>query len=188
MENNDASHFTSIPWAAALINDPKWTCASTNSRVPKASGEDSLLAEVLATDRTIQAFLTLRSVEEADDNIPFKEIVGMVKVGDGLNGFPDVLHGGIAATLLDDMCGTLLTLNTERNQQKSGSSERMHYMTAYLNTSYRKPIPTPGVLMLSAKAKKEDGRKLWISSTIEDGNGAVYTVGEALFIRLEAKL
>ena len=57
-----------------------------------------------------------------------------------------------------------------------------------LNTSYRKPAPTPGTLLCTAKIERQEGRKLYVRGTIEDGGGTVYTVGEAMFIKMTQKL
>ena len=94
--------FSSAPWAAALINDPNWTPTRTDSRLPKASGEDSFFAETLATNRTIRALLTLRPVKEEEDYFPYNEIVTIIDLGDGLNGHPQIAHGGFVATMLDE--------------------------------------------------------------------------------------
>ncbi|KAF1921136.1 HotDog domain-containing protein [Ampelomyces quisqualis] len=194
MKDSSFDRVASIPWAARLLNDPKWTVTRTGSRLPKSSGEDSFFAETLATNRTIRTCLTLRTVEEADDEQPYKEIVTIVEIGDGLNGFPQVIHGGMAATLLDEVCGVLIVSNTERVLERakaSGSTDQLlnaDYMTAYLNMTYRRPVPTPGPLLCTAKVDRQDGRKLYVRATIEDGRGTVYTIGEALFIKMKAKL
>jgi thioesterase superfamily protein 4 len=51
-------------------------------------------------------------------------------------------------------------------------------------------VPTPGKLLCTAKIERYDagGRKLYIRATIEDGNGIVYTIGEALFVKAMTKL
>jgi thioesterase superfamily protein 4 len=107
------------------------------SRVLKASGEDSFFAETLATDRTIRACLTFRPTGAADGDFPYKEIVTVVDLGDGLNGYPQICHGGMVATLLDEVCGVLIIeLNKERNlhlAKGSASGEAIldaSYMTA----------------------------------------------------------
>jgi thioesterase superfamily protein 4 len=136
MEGAELNLLMSSPWAAVLINDPKWTRATTGSRLPKASGEDSFFAETLATDRTMRACLTLRPTEEADDDLPYKEIVTIVDLGDGVNGYPQTCHGGMVATLMDEVCGVLINLNTERHRDRliqSGCQDPpaiMSYMTA----------------------------------------------------------
>jgi acyl-coenzyme A thioesterase THEM4 len=129
MDDASISRLRSIPWVASLINDPKWTCTKTGSRLPKASSEDSFFAETLATDRTIRSCLTLRTTEEADDDLPYKEIVTIVELGDGLNGYPKVCHGGMLATLLDEVCGVLIISNTAKIAEREQSLETS-YMTA----------------------------------------------------------
>ena len=101
MNNAAIARFSTIPWAAALINDPYWKPRDTSSRLPKASGEDSFIAETLRTDRTIRALLTLRPVKEDGDDLPCKEIVTILELGDGVNGYPQIVHGGMVATMLD---------------------------------------------------------------------------------------
>jgi thioesterase superfamily protein 4 len=118
MEDAEMNRLMSTPWAAALINDPKWTRTTTGSRVPKVSGEDSFFAETLATDRTMRACLTLRPVEEADGDMPYKEIVTIVDLGNGVDGYPQTCHGGMVATLMDEVCGVLVNLSKERHRER----------------------------------------------------------------------
>jgi hypothetical protein len=134
MTDAAVSHLSSIPWVAALINDANWTPVDTASRSPKASGEDSFIAETLSTSRTIRALLTLRPRQEEDGDIAYKEVRTIVDIGDGLNGYPQIIHGGCAATILDEMCGILIMLNMERKVQKITENGRraaaLNYFTA----------------------------------------------------------
>jgi len=188
------ARLSATPWAAALIKDAKWTVTGTPSRVLKATGEDALFAETLSTDRTIRTFLTLRPTEAASDEWAFEEIVTLVEIGEGLNVYAHIIHGGIAATLLDEVSGVLLQLNmaarTERMRRLQPSSSHVYssYFTAYMNTSYRKPVPTPSVILCRARLERIDGRKVFIHATIEDGKGTILTVGESMFLEIRNKL
>ncbi|RMZ71575.1 thioesterase superfamily [Pyrenophora seminiperda CCB06] len=129
------AHFSSVPWAAELINDTaNWTPVPTRSMIRKASGEDAFFAETISTDRTVRHILTLRGKEEPDEDIAYKEIKELVDVGDGLDGYPHVLHGGLAATLLDEACGSLIGYNAskkhERARECGRSIDRPSWMTA----------------------------------------------------------
>jgi thioesterase superfamily protein 4 len=195
-----------IPWVKRLVDDPKWTLTKTPSRLPKSSGEDSYFAETLATERTMRSYLTFRCTQEDDDDQAYKEVRCLVEVGDGLNGFAQTLHGGMACSILDETCGVLLVLNSERKIERANASDPVdHFMTACkfprrrgdqsrtnatidLNTTYKKPIPTPGPIMCTAKVERQDGRKLFVRAIIEDGYGTIYTIGEALFIRIKPRL
>ncbi|KAF1831350.1 hypothetical protein BDW02DRAFT_57899 [Decorospora gaudefroyi] len=194
MEEASITQLSSTPWAAALLNDPNWIPIRTASRSPKASGEDSFFAETLSTDRTIRALLTLRPSKQEEGDLAYKEIRTIVVLGTGLNGYPSIVHGGFAATLLDEMCGILIMLNLEEKARRLKELGRVasapSYFTAYLNTAYKKPVPTPGKLLCTAKIERQDAgnRKLYVRATIEDGEGTTYTIGEALFVKAATKL
>lgn len=49
-------------------------------------------------------------------------------------------------------------------------------------------MPTPGVVLCTAKIERQDGRKLYVRATVEDGAGTVYTTGEAMFVQASTKL
>ncbi|KAF2244420.1 hypothetical protein BU26DRAFT_434962 [Trematosphaeria pertusa] len=189
------AHLSQTPWCAALIDSPEWTPTRTASRVPKPTTEDSFFAETLGTSRTIRSCLTLRPVkEEEDGDMVFKEVRTIMELGDGLNGYPRMAHGGFVATMLDEVMGVLLTLNIEAKNQRRlevgrmGPDEGMNCFTAYLNTSYKKPVPTPGVVLCTAKFDRRERNKIYIRTTIEDGQGTVYTVGEGMFIEVKTKI
>ncbi|KAJ4412304.1 hypothetical protein N0V91_000775 [Didymella pomorum] len=188
MIESDIVRLSAIPWAAKLINDKRWTPTKSSNRSAKPTGEDSFFAETLGTDRTIRTMLTLRPSKEEEGDQAYKELLVILELGDGLNGYPQVLHGGFAATLLDETCGGLIQLNVFEKVKKLGSQHAMNYLTAYLNTVYKKPVPVPGPLLCTAKIERQEGRKLFVRATVEDGEGTVYTTGECLFIEMRPKL
>ena len=57
-----------------------------------------------------------------------------------------------------------------------------------LNTTYKKPLPTPAVVLCTAKFIRREKNKIYIRGTIEDGMGTVYTTAEAMFVETKAKL
>lgn len=126
----DIVRLSAIPWAAKLINDKRWTPTESFNRRPKPTGEDSFFAETLDTGRTIRTMLALRPSEEEEGNLAYKEILVILDLGDGLNGYAQVLHGGFAATLLDETCGGLIQLNVFEKVKRHGSQHAMNYLTA----------------------------------------------------------
>jgi thioesterase superfamily protein 4 len=57
----------------------------------------------------------------------------MMDLGDGLNGHPKILHGGFVATMLDEVCGVLITLNLVKKMerlQSQGSRSQLNGFTA----------------------------------------------------------
>ena len=130
MTEADITKLSSIPWAATLINDKRWTTTPSSNRFPKSTGEDSFFAETLDTDRTIRTMLTLRPTREEDGDLAYRELLVIIDLGDGLNGYPQVLHGGFAATLLDEACGGLIQLNVFKKIKRLGSQYAINYLTA----------------------------------------------------------
>lgn len=127
----DILKLSSIPWAAKLINDKRWTPTLSSNRLSKPTGEDSFFAETLDTGRTIRSMLSLRPTEAQEgEDMVYKEFLVIFELGDGLNGYPNVLHGGFAATILDESCGGLIQLNVFERVKKQGSRHAMNYLTA----------------------------------------------------------
>lgn len=55
--------------------------------------------------------------------------------------------------------------------------------TATMTVDYKKPVPTPSVLLCRAKLDESSrGRKMWTTGILEDGEGTVYATGKALFV------
>lgn len=128
--STEISKLSSFPWAATLLSDQRWTPITSFNRSLKPTGEDSFFAATLSTDRTIRSILTLRPTKEEDDDMIYKELLIILDLGDGLNGYPKVLHGGFAATLLDETCGSLIHLNMLERVKRFGSQHSMNYLTA----------------------------------------------------------
>jgi acyl-coenzyme A thioesterase PaaI-like protein len=177
------SYFKSIPWCAAIINDPKFTAAPTTTRIPKKSGEDAFFGKTLQTPDTVIRCLTVCSVPDDSLDPPIQEAIMFFEVGSGVNGYPNVCHGGFVATMLDEVTGTILNVNQVYGNNKTGRNDLITHMTGYLNTRYLAPVPAPGIILATAKVAKVEGRKLWINGTLEDSQRRVMAQAESLFIQ-----
>ena len=100
----------------------------------------------------------------------------VLKLGSGVNGHVDICHGGFVSLLLDEVIGTA----AENVRQPDKST-----MTAYLKVDYKKPVPTPGLVLCRAWIETTEGRKMFGRGTVEDGEGTVMATGEALFVVIE---
>ncbi|KAK1050686.1 hypothetical protein LTR74_017001 [Friedmanniomyces endolithicus] len=174
LEDSKAA-FLRIPWAAALLNRPNVICRVPGSRQPKQSLEDSLFAEILKTSRTINsciAFYTKPS--DSDGNIT--EVSTLITIGDGMNGHPNILHGGIVASIIDEAMGILQSVNHERDHMTKVGKGLAHgesppqafgSFTATLHIKYLKPVHTPDSLLVTARYTKREGRKEWIHAEVK---------------------
>jgi acyl-coenzyme A thioesterase PaaI-like protein len=177
-DEGTVTELSKIPWCAELLGDQNLTAYISPSRQVKPDGADKLFNSTLNTKSTIAEYVALYQQPQSQDK-PIMELKAILTLGSDVNGFPNVCHGGIVATLLDEVMGELINVNLKHRTVK-----RTSYMTGYLNTSYKGKVTTPGTYLVVARMSKVDGRKLFISATVENGQGKVLAKGEALFIGL----
>lgn len=186
-ENRDVKHFTSIPWCATHLSEPNIVHETAPSRSLKPSGEDVLFATTLSTAETIPAFLALyKPPALSPDGGPasrIDEFKYLISLGRDVGGYPGVCHGGIVTTVMDEITGLALTINRARNTIPDTG-----YMTGYLNTSFLKPVKVPRTYLCRVKINRAEGRKYYMTGTIEDEAGEILAKGDALYIALKEKL
>ncbi|KAG0650427.1 Verlamelin biosynthesis B [Hyphodiscus hymeniophilus] len=183
MEEPDLAHFTSIPWCSAILSNPAYKTTPTFSRHPKPTTEDSLIAVSLSSPSTISHCLSLY-VPPASPETFVSEIITLLTLGAGMNGGVDMLHGGIIATLLDDVMGTLLTVNKDRG----GVPLTQGTVTASLSVRYLKGVRTPGTVAVWARCRRREGRRFWLEGEVRDAEGMAVARGEAVWVRVDGKV
>ncbi|PPJ54893.1 hypothetical protein CBER1_06056 [Cercospora berteroae] len=177
--------FDDLEWVQAIIRDPAWKEIVYPSRtITRNSTTQSLFSRTFATLDTLracQAFARIhdgRSGEKSDTNVHKKEeAIVIVSLGRGLDGHPGLAHGGTIAALFDECLGVGAVRILTRPS-----------MTGQLTIKYKAPVPTPSVVLVRCSLSKHEGRKAWVSGTMEDGMGKVYAESEALFIMQREKL
>ncbi|KAI1171093.1 HotDog domain-containing protein [Nemania sp. FL0916] len=182
MDDVSRAHFAAIPWCARHIEGDRVTARTAPSRTPKATGEDCLFGKTLKSDSTIIHMLQVYEEPLAADG-HIGEVKAFLSLGRGLNGYPDICHGGLVMTILDEIIGMLVPINQERKRLPAGPC-----MTAYLNTTFLKPVPTPSIILTRARFTKIEGRKYFAQGTIEGEDGVVLARADALFIHLKSSL
>lgn len=151
-------------------------------RSPKANGEDSLMAETLTQTKTIVAFLEF--YEEPPSPTDRVDLIkAFLTLGSGLNGHADVCHGGIVSTILDEITGLLIPINQQR-----GFMPEIPYFTAYLNTTFLRPVPTCTTILAQAKIIKVEGRKYFAEGWIEDSDRTILARAEVLYVAVKSAL
>ena len=97
-------------------------------------------------------------------------IVSTWHPGHNYQGWVDTMHGGILSTLIDEVCGWVVT----RKLQTSG-------YTVQLNVKFRKAVPTTEPeLTIRAKVTKQVRNLAYISAEITNSKGELCNEGEAL--------
>jgi acyl-coenzyme A thioesterase PaaI-like protein len=99
-------------------------------------------------------------------------------------GRPEIVYGGLIASLLDCHSINLAIANHYKEEKREiGSSPKIYCVTAQLNISYLLPTPMGETLELRARIEKRDGRKTWISTTLS-ASGQIRAKADVLGIRI----
>lgn len=179
MEQAPLTHFRSIPWCLTLISDPTFTHTPTYSRQPKVNHEDSLFASTLISPTTIPYCLSLYKIPPKSE--PFiTQLQTLFALSTGLNGGPNLLHGGIISTLIDDVMGTLLTVNKDQGGLPLSQST----VTGEMKVRYLRPVRTPGTVVVVAESVRREGRRIWLEGEVRDAEGVVLARGEAVWVKV----
>jgi uncharacterized protein (TIGR00369 family) len=87
-------------------------------------------------------------------------------------GYPGVVHGGIVASMLDEMVSRAAMIG-----------QHNHFMmTAKLEIRYRKPVPTGERLHLTARLTRPAGRVATASAQIDLADGTVAAEADATLV------
>ena len=180
----------SPPWAQALINDPTWTAVPTWGRevMPPPSTENALMATTFDRPDGVRAVLTFNrypsprpsSSPSSSSPSSFKgfETRMLFSLGSGLNGHSGFSHGGFIGTLIDETSGQCAFLIFGTG-----------IVTGEMTVRYKQMLPTPSIVLCRAWLEKEpEGRKVWVSAVVENGQGVVFATGTTLFIKTKSKI
>lgn len=85
-------------------------------------------------------------------------------------GYQGVIHGGIIATLLDEVMAKIIL------------SKGLIAVTAELNIRYRKPLPIGLNVRVSGEITLQKSRTIHTKAILSDALGTVYAEGTAVYI------
>ena len=111
---------------------------------------------------------------ETDSN----ELVALILPSEQHQGYPGRMHGGIAATILDE---------TIARSINSGKGEQIWGVTLELKTKFRKPIPLGQKLRIVGRVTSEGTRSFEGTAEIVLPNGeiAVYAEGKYMKVTID---
>ncbi|KAF2009056.1 hypothetical protein BU24DRAFT_468453 [Aaosphaeria arxii CBS 175.79] len=181
--------FDAHPWCRAILNDPTVTKTMLRQMPPPfdTSVSNSLFTKTFFTDDAIRAFVSLyrplpgtTSAGEGEGGgtgggeiEPGKgESLLLISLGKSIDGGLRRLHGGVIATLLDQVMGIHISY-----------AYGMSSATAELDVRFRRKIDTPCVVLCRARIEKVKGRWIELVGSVEDGLGTVYAEGRGGFVR-----
>jgi acyl-coenzyme A thioesterase PaaI-like protein len=138
-------------------------------------------AHCFGCGRLNEAGWAIKSVwSEADPD----ESVSFVRPGGQFTGgWPDNLFGGVIASLLD--CHSAGTASATRGRALGlpDAAPLPRCVTASLKVDFRRPTPLGVELELRARARQNEGRKVWVDARVIAA-GEVCATSEALMVQV----
>ncbi|KAF2790585.1 hypothetical protein K505DRAFT_327477 [Melanomma pulvis-pyrius CBS 109.77] len=180
--------FQSEQWCMQLIQSASTVAIPWPSRPHPAPGDHpcSLFAQTLNTPTGVRAGYAMWKRNPQEDCIG--EACLLVSMGTGMNYYPETLHGGMCAALIDEAMGLLVFRKMDWATGVGSGT-----VTASIEIKLRGRIRTPGVCLIRAWADEEEAkkqgknwvemRKLWARAAIEDGVGNILMEARYLFIQ-----
>ncbi|KAF2469153.1 uncharacterized protein BDR25DRAFT_304655 [Lindgomyces ingoldianus] len=140
----------------------------------RTTADAQVVGDALVGDKGSEPRLTEDESQELDtqDDLDEPESLLLVSLGKALDGGINRLHGGVTATLLDQVMGVLISYVHANTSA-----------TAELTIKYKKAIQTPAVLLCRARIVREVGRWIEVVGWIEDGRGVIYAEGKGSFVK-----
>lgn len=187
---SELTFFASVPWTASMLSAPNTIPFLPSSRNPASPLHDQFFGRTLNNERGLShliSFFHAPSIDVAKDpSHSITKTVTLVSLGDGLSGFPRVVHGGIVASLVDESMGTVFDLNSTLG--KEARAFQTPNVTGGLDIKYLKPVPTNGVYYITSTVDEIDGRKTRIRCELKDKDGEVLAKCASKWVALKANL
>ena len=194
------AHFQSVPWTAKYLASLDYRLVPASSRYLKVTGEDAFFALTINTPTTIPYCLSLcrsglgpspaAALSQANPPLPIAsaeppapavfDCVWLLYLAEpGINGHPKTAHGGVLASILDELTGACAI-----SHQPARS---VPLYTATLQTTYKAPVLLPSNVVCTSWVTRREGRKYWVRAQILNEKGAVMTEGEALLVESKTR-
>jgi len=106
------------------------------------------------------------------------EVIGIFKPNEKLQSYPNILHGGISATILDETIGRAMMI-------KDGKDT--FGVTIELTIRYKKPVPLNQELKVIAKITNDRGKLVEGTGQLILPNGDVAVTAKGKYMRRDIK-
>ena len=176
---NDGVHnranFSREKWFKQLLNSKPYT--EIDKKFGREQGDETnTVGRSIFFQRLYNSIDVLRSFQaflyRPSDPTQF-EVVTIMGLGSDGDGHPGMAHGGLLATLLDQILG----FGTHMYLQRRG------LFTVELDIRYRNPVKTPCVVIGRTRVLKKERRRVWSAASLESTDGKLYADCTCLFIQ-----
>lgn len=186
VKQSTIDHFSSMPLAKPTLDDPDFRIYSSSRRVTDGGRGHTLTGKTWNTETTIRELLSLARASKSNNPQPQleserAEVRRFYTFGGDLNAHPNLLHGGVIASVLDSTLGNAIGV-----QFPQGA---LRMFTVQLNVTYKKAVPTPGTVMVRSWVTKveDEGRKIWAAGEIVGEGGIAHATAEGMWLKARSK-
>lgn len=202
----ETEYFKSIPWCADLISSHNTALFTPTCRQPDSSPsgtKDQLVRKTLNDPKAIPHCIGLYTKPVPVNTTETPESLSLYiqsaslffDLQPGVNGFNGTAHGGLIATLIDEVMGSLIFINNivQTQLEREGGSlppgtldlNNTRVLTASMTVRFQKPVPTPGVVVATARFVGIEGRKISFDVRVHgEDKGVEYARGDGLWVSL----
>jgi acyl-coenzyme A thioesterase PaaI-like protein len=103
------------------------------------------------------------------------ELIALINPSEKYQGYPGRLHGGIAATILDETISRSIC---------NGKDEQIWGVTLELKTKFRKPVPLGQELKIVGRVTSEGNRSFEGTGEIVLPNGEIAVTAEGKYLKM----
>ncbi|TLD20443.1 hypothetical protein PspLS_08455 [Pyricularia sp. CBS 133598] len=168
--------FQTQPWCVRLIQDPAYTVHTPKTRSGLPDAQDELFANTMNQPHCLPGFLCLDKKPTKPDGV-VEERITLFAIGQGLEGWTGITHGGMVAALIDEANSMALQCNI----REGGPWGAQKVVTKYLNITYVRPVPAPAIVQCKAQFERLEGRKIFYKTYLQDGNNYNLAVGDFVY-------
>lgn len=177
-------HFSKTSYLIPILQSQDYEIVPFWGRIRKSSGEDFFFSETLATESTIPHCLMLKKatlpplVEASEidptigpkdksihyyENTPPHLITLFELSSPGVCSHPSTAHGGLLSTILDEAMAHTLAVHFSTDPEKIDDIRRT-LLTSKLEVGFKRPVRTPGLLIVKSWCVAYNGRKHWMKA------------------------
>lgn len=115
-----------------------------------------------------------------------EKVSTLYELGKGLNGNPDILHGGMTMAMVDEAMGALLEVNSALG--KEGDGFKSVSVTASLEIKFLRPVPTGQAVIATAWIEWIERRKTRVRCEVRDQHGEELARVVSTWVAIKAKV
>ncbi|OHE93292.1 thioesterase superfamily protein [Colletotrichum orchidophilum] len=168
-----------LPWCRTLLANPKVTTFVPQSRVPENTNpHDRFFGKTLNNASGIPACISFHLTTPGKSVIT--ELSSLFALSRGVDGYPNIAHGGITAVLIDEVLGVLIQRNMDTEREHPVF--KMNTVTSSMNIKYLKPIKTPCVVLGVGQIRDIRGKKILLRAILKDAEGVELVTCDSVWI------